>query len=179
MVCGARRQEQVIKIRRINSGYLHPSREIRANQLQRILDNPETAAEIAVDLQRSHIDFRRLEYLRISLAKHEIAGKKNLVAYAPGYARIHRDTGFLEFELANEKYIIGYITRRDITDEIRIRAAKAPPQSDDELASFDSFMKGAGDRPGPARQTTRTSRQTVGAVRCNQLRQSPSARLPV
>lgn len=139
--------EQVIKNLRINPGYLHPSREIRADQLQRILDNPDTLAEISADLQRSHIVFRRLEYLRISLAKHEIAGKKNSVAYAPGYARIHRDTGSLEFELANDRYIIGYVTRRDIADEIRILAAKVPPQSDDELASFDSFMKGADDRP--------------------------------
>lgn len=123
-------------------GYRHPAREFRVNQLQKALDDPSVVDTVRASLRKSHIVFSRLEWLRIGLAKHEIAGRKNSVAFAPGYGRINRSCGSLEFELANEKYIIGNISRRDVADEIRILADGSPPQSDEELASFDAFMTG-------------------------------------
>jgi len=69
-------------------GYQHTGRELRARQLREVQDNPELAVKIEKDLRRTHISFSQLEALRVSMAKHEVSGRPNMIAIAPGYGRI-------------------------------------------------------------------------------------------
>ena len=122
-------------------GYLHTGREIRARQLREVQDNPTLAIKIEEDLRRIHIVFKQLEALRISFAKHEVPGKPNLIAMAPGYGRIDRWTGSLMYELGSGKYIFGYISRRNVADSIRAIDHDNDPQTAEELSEFDDSMK--------------------------------------
>jgi hypothetical protein len=128
-------------------GFRHGGREIRAEQLQKVLDDPALIPKIREDLRVAHIPFARLEYIRVALAKHEVAGNKKSIAYAPGYGRISEWCGSLEYELENDGVILGKISRRDIADELRLLSDRRNPPTDDDLASFDAFMKGPPANP--------------------------------
>ncbi|TDG04016.1 hypothetical protein E1N52_32135 [Paraburkholderia guartelaensis] len=86
----------------------------------------------------------RLEWVRVSLAKHEVSGNPKQAALMPGYARINNWCGSLDFELENGKYSMGYINRRDIADSIRKLDFTAEPPTDEEIAEFDAYMEGKG-----------------------------------
>lgn len=124
-----------------NLSYLHPGRKSRVEQLRRVIIDPKLVDGIAADLRRTHILFSQLEHVRVALAKHEVSGRKNSVAFAPGYARFHRWNGSLEYEISNDGTIMGTINRRDIADSLRKLSDASDPPCDDDLASFDEFMK--------------------------------------
>lgn len=122
-------------------GYIHVGRNIRANQLRQVAEKPDLINRIKIDMRRSHIPFVRLEYVRVSLAKHEIRGKNNSIAQAPGYARINRFCGSLEYQIENGPVVLDTISRRDIADEIRILNDTSKIPTQDDIDSFDAFMK--------------------------------------
>jgi hypothetical protein len=64
-----------------------------------------------------------------------------MIAVAPGHGRIDDWTGSLTYELSNGRDIMGYISRREISDAIRAIDHDSEPQSSDKLAVFDRFMK--------------------------------------
>lgn len=80
--------------------------------------------------------------MRVALAKHEVGGKRNSVAHAPGLALSNRWNGSLEYEIAYEDAILGILSRRDIAESLRTLADASNPPSETDLASFDEFMKG-------------------------------------
>ena len=123
-------------------GFRHGGREIRAEQLQKVLDDPSLVTRIGEDLRVIHIPFARLEYIRVALAKHEVGGNKKSIAYAPGYGRISEWCGSLEYELESSGAVLGKISRRDIADELRLLSDRSKSPTDEDLASFDAFMKG-------------------------------------
>lgn len=125
-----------------DDGYRHFGRQIRATQIKTILSNPGLVDALRRDMKRTHIPFRRLEAIRISLAKHEVSKKSGSVALYPGYGRINSWCGSLDYDLENGQYSMGTINRRDIADEIRALAANDSVPSDDDIASFDEFMRG-------------------------------------
>ena len=86
-----------------------------------------------------------MEAIRIALAKHEIKGQKNSVTLMPGYARINKWCGSLDFELENGVYSIGYISRRDIADNIRSLRTDSALPTDEIIQEFDAFMRGQSD----------------------------------
>ena len=51
------------------------------------------------------------------------------------------------FELENGIYSMGYISRRDIADEIRVLADEGDPPTDEMIRDFDEFMRGAKSDP--------------------------------
>jgi len=51
-------------------------------------------------------------------------------------------TGSLKYALSNGRWIMGYISRREISDTIRAIDHDGEPQSSEELEKFDTFMKG-------------------------------------
>jgi hypothetical protein len=129
---------------RRNVGFRHYAQEMQALQLEEVLEDKEAVTIIETDLRRSHIVFRRIEALRIAFAKHEVAGKQNSVAFAPGYGRIDQWTGSLSYEISVGRAILDYVTRRDIANDLRaIALLPAPPQ--ETLDAFDTFMQGPGD----------------------------------
>jgi len=50
----------------------------------------------------------------------------------------------LDYEIENGIYSMGTINRRDIADEIRALLAIDYVPNDDDIASFDEFMRGPG-----------------------------------
>jgi hypothetical protein len=123
--------------------YQHFAREMRAKQLRRVVADPSLIDPINDDLRRTHMLFARIETLRVSIAKHEVSGRPKAVAFRPGYGRINQWCGSLDFELENGRYIMGYISRRDIADDIRALANPGRPLPDDKtLKEFDDYMRG-------------------------------------
>lgn len=123
-------------------GYQHYNRQMRADQLRDVLNDPDLAAKLEPALRHAHILFGRLEALRVSMAKHEVAGKPKLIAHAPGYARIDDETGSLRYEISVGRDILDVVSRRDIADEIRAIDHEGEPPTLEELAKFNKFMKG-------------------------------------
>lgn len=133
-----------IKLRALEDdiGYQHFGRAYRAAQIKKVIDDPSLISRIRDDRRRVHMSFTRLESLRVSLAKHEVRGQGGSVALAPGYGRINQWCGALDYELENGRYSMGYVNRRDIADDIRGLLTMDQPPTDEELASFDEYMKG-------------------------------------
>ena len=67
--------------------------------------------------------------------------ERNAVAVQPGYGRINRWCGALDFEVENGVYGVGPISRRDIADGIRVLVECHVPSNED-LADFDAYMRG-------------------------------------
>jgi hypothetical protein len=128
-------------------GYQHFGRLYRADQIRTVLADPGRVSAIQRDLKRAHMLFARLEAIRISLAKHEVRRKKNSVALRPGTGWINRWCGALDYEIENGRDSLGDINRRDIADEIRMLAADDYVPSDEDIASFDQFMRGPPEPP--------------------------------
>lgn len=125
--------------------YFHPGKQARIALLEDALRDHELAARIGRDRKRLHITFRRIEAIRMNLAKHEERGKKNSIAHMPGYGRINSWCGSLDYELAAGRAIFGTISRRDVAESIRALADNADPPDDETLAHFDAFMRGPGE----------------------------------
>lgn len=127
-----------------DQGFHHPRNASRAAMLRDVIADPRLIDGLRDDLKRTHVLFARMEYLRVSLAKHEVSGKAKLLAIAPGYGRINSLCGALDYELNNGRYSLGHINRRDIADSLRT-IPSLPVPSDEELKSFDAFMRGTLD----------------------------------
>jgi hypothetical protein len=124
-----------------DQGFVHHGNLRRASMVREVIADPSIVQRLRDDLKRTHVLFARMEYLRVSLAKHEVPGKAKALVMAPGYGRINFWCGALDYELSNGKYIMGYVNRRDIADDIRAIPSLEVP-TDESLASFDEFMKG-------------------------------------
>ncbi|MEZ5813877.1 MAG: hypothetical protein R3E13_04040 [Alphaproteobacteria bacterium] len=123
-------------------GYLHIGKQFRAKQIRKVIDDMSFVDRLKNDLRRIHVLFARIEALRVCIAKHEVAGCPNSVAYSPGYARICYECGSLRYELANNNYVYDYISRRDIADEMRNLWSDDKLMTDEEVAQFDDFIGG-------------------------------------
>jgi hypothetical protein len=132
-----------------DTGYLHVGQKIRAAHLREVLADPSIIDKIQVDLRLIHIPFARLAFIRIALAKHQVLGRKNSIAYAPGYGRINQRCGSLDYQLEIGRVILGTISRRDIADELRAISDRGKVPTDEDIASFDAFMKGPPDDAFP------------------------------
>lgn len=139
--------EQKLAALEKEKGYQHFGRQYRADQIKAVLADPDRVSAIQRDLKRAHMLFARLEAIRISLAKHEVRKKKNSVALRPGYGRINSSCGALDYEIEDGRYSFGNINRRDIADEIRMLLADDYVPSDEDIASFDRFMRGPPEPP--------------------------------
>jgi hypothetical protein len=123
-------------------GYRHYERELRAEQLRDARERPELVDQMRLDLRRTEMGFTMLEFVRVALAKHEVSkpgSKKPPIAFAPGFARLNRYCGSMEYEMSNGRTIIGTMTRRDIAETIRaIPQAESP--DDEALSGFRLYM---------------------------------------
>jgi hypothetical protein len=124
-------------------GYVHFGRQFRAAQIRRVLADPSIIDLLKDDLKRIHIPYARMDAIRVSVAKHQVKGRKNSVALRPGYGRINQWSGSLDYELENGAYSMGFISRRDIADEIRALFDGSPP-ADKTITEFDEYMRGPG-----------------------------------
>jgi hypothetical protein len=123
-------------------GFVHVGREIRADQIQRVMEDKGAIVAIEEDLRLMHVPFGILEFIRIAVAKHQVPGKAKQIAYAPGYGRINQWCGSLDYQLERGRVILGQINRRDIADQLRAVSDRSRIPSEEDLTSFDEFMKG-------------------------------------
>lgn len=131
-----------VTVLRQDLGYQHPNRLMRAAQFERIVEDLDQVGVLEADLRRIHTLFTRLDFLRVSLAKHEIKGERNSVAYAPGYGRINMWTGALDYELTTGPVSFGPLSRRDVADELRgLFDGEAP--SPESITEFDQIFQAA------------------------------------
>ncbi len=121
--------------------YRHYGLERRAAQLREVLNKPELIETLKGDLRRTHFLFANLEHIRVSMAKHEVSGKAKLAALAPGYGRIDRWCGSLEYQLEAGQIIFGNISRRNIAEGIRAFNDYSNIPSVEDVAAFDQSRK--------------------------------------
>jgi hypothetical protein len=133
--------ETKIKSLTRDEGYLHLAKQMRAQQLQRVLEDNSQTDLAKADLKRVHVLFTQLEHLRMSLAKHEVRRKSGSVALGPSYGRINYICGSLDYELEIGRFSLGTLNRRDVADGIRAVPGSDLP-TDEDLAAFDGFMRG-------------------------------------
>ena len=89
-------------------------------------EDNEFANELNNAFDRSERIFRRIEALRISLAKHEVPKSKGIHAMAPGYGRIDVTTGSIQWCIALKGNEVDLVSRRTIADECRQLAVDRP-----------------------------------------------------
>jgi hypothetical protein len=76
-------------------------------------------------LYRSEIPFRRIESLRVHLAKHEIPNARGVYGGGAGYSRINYD-GSIAYHVPLGDHEVDVITRRQIADDLRQLADDRP-----------------------------------------------------
>lgn len=81
---------------------------------------------IRAALDRSERPFRRIEALRVHLAKHEIPKTKGSFGMAPGYGRIDSFTGSIWWEVPLGSMEVDALTRREVASECRNLASSRP-----------------------------------------------------
>ena len=138
---------QEIERLRASTDYFHAAVEARIGLIEDAAKDDQIVDRINRDRSRVHIAFRRIEALRMNLAKHEERGKKGSIANMPGYGRINMWCGSLDYELSVGRNVLGTISRRDIADSIRALADMPEPPTQETIASFEAFMKGPPDVP--------------------------------
>lgn len=129
-----------------NLGFRHVSRQMRADQLRKVRDDPNIIRRLKDDLKRIHMTFRQIEHLRMALAKHEVKGRRKSPAYSPGSGYPDHETGSLRYEIEIDGHAFGIVSRRDIADSLRALDGLAVPSAE-EIAAFDRMMQG----PPPVR----------------------------
>lgn len=135
-------QNKLADLRAKNDKYMHSGREIRIRQIEIFLKDPSLVVQLKKQRLHLHVPFTSLEYLRVSIAKHEVSGKSNSAARTPGYAHINSWCGSLDYELENGRYSMGYLSRRNVADSIRHLDFSQAPPTDDDIKSFDDHMRG-------------------------------------
>ena len=114
--------------------------QVRARQLEAVRDDSDFVEKLRSDQRRVHVIFRTIEALRISIAKHEVAGIRNSIAFMPGYARLDLMTGSLKYELSMGTVIYDYVSRRGIADGIRAIPDGDAPTAED-IDSYEEWIK--------------------------------------
>lgn len=110
---------------------------IREHHRTKYAGDPEFQAEI--ESARKMIDplFKRIDSLRINLAKHEIKGIRGSIAPAPGYGRIDTSDGSIYWMVDLGDNVVDIVSRRAIADELRAIVLKshatAPTDDDSDL----------------------------------------------
>ncbi|MGO7835611.1 hypothetical protein [Rhizobium johnstonii] len=135
-----------IKALSVEKDFTHYGRLSLANQLQRVLDDPNAKTRMEEDLRLTYTLFHQLEHLRVALAKHMVKGKDNSVALAPGYARLDTSSGSLLYELEAGQVILDYLSRRNVAEGIRSWLARDIP-TEDGLEAFKEYMKAGSRNP--------------------------------
>lgn len=63
--------------------------------------------------------YRKVELFRMNLAKHCAPGKDGVLSRAPGYGRINKWCGSMDYELVDKYNNYNTMNRRDIADALR------------------------------------------------------------
>lgn len=135
-----KRLDQKIAEYRAPLPYTHHGRQMFAKRLERLKEQPELVQALRDDLLRTEQPFTWMEVLRMTLAKHEVAKVKGSIAFAPGYGRIDRFTGSIQYEISNDFAIFDVVSRRQIANSFRALPTSTLPTLE-EQRTFKEYMK--------------------------------------
>ncbi len=93
--------------------------DLHWRQFEKATNDDEFLESLSKAHDRIERLFRRIEALRMSLAKHEIPKQKESIALAPGYGRIDTTTGSIYWQVALRGNEVDMISRRAIADAVR------------------------------------------------------------
>jgi hypothetical protein len=113
---------------------------------RRAATNTAFSERLRKALDRTERLFRRIEALRISLAKHEVPRTEGSFAMAPGYGRIDQSDGSIYWQFILTGDEVDVVSRRTIADEcLRLGSTKAvilPEAIQEKLKSIPSSSYG-------------------------------------
>ncbi|MFD1297748.1 hypothetical protein ACFQ4Q_14035 [Lysobacter gummosus] len=95
------------------------STDIRRKQLELYRSDASYRDSIEKTWELLEPIFRMVELFRINLAKHCAPGKDGAIPRAPGYGRINRWCGAMDYELLDKDGYYQIMNRRDIADALR------------------------------------------------------------
>ena len=98
---------------------------IRRDQLKKYRDETSYRDRIEKAWERLEPVYRMIELFRMNLAKHASPGKDAVIPRAPGYGRINRWCGSIDFELVDKEGHYHTINRRDIANALRAMLKEA------------------------------------------------------
>jgi len=90
--------------------------DFRWSPFEKVAKNKLYATRLQSVYDNSEFIFRRLEALRMTLAKHEVP-KSEAYAMAPGYGRIHMLTGSIYWQVLLGEDEVDLVSRRELADE--------------------------------------------------------------
>lgn len=93
--------------------------ETRKSQLTKYKDDPGYRQEIDEWWNKIEPVYRMAELYRINMAKHSAPGKDTAMPRAPGYGRINKWCGAMDYELIQKDSSYTVMNRRDIADALR------------------------------------------------------------
>lgn len=99
--------------------------EVRKDQLMRYKDDEAYRKSIDEVWGQLEPVYRMTELFRMNLAKHSAPGKDGIIPRAPGYGRINRWCGAIDYELIHRDGFYTTLNRRDIADALRAILKKA------------------------------------------------------
>ena len=91
----------------------------RRSHVEQLRDNPEFGKDLVAARGVVEPVFRRIEALRMNLAKHEVPKKRSQPAVMPGYARIDESDGSLFWFVDLGGNETDMVSRRELADDLR------------------------------------------------------------
>jgi hypothetical protein len=102
--------------------------DMRWSQFRKVINSVRFTDRLTKAVDKFEYTFRRLEALRVALAKHEMPKAKGIPATFPGYARIDTVTGSILWQTSLMGNEVDVLTRRGIADDcIAIARARKRP----------------------------------------------------
>ncbi len=93
--------------------------EVRKRQLTQYRDDTSYRQEVESVWSKLEPAYRMIELFRMNLAKHAAPGRDTVMPRAPGYGRINRWCGSMDYELIDREGYYSTMNRRDIADALR------------------------------------------------------------
>lgn len=116
-------QKEKVRSASADPDHAHP-RHYRA--FEQAATDEGYANGIRATLDRSERPFRRIEALRVHLAKHEMPKTKWSFGMAPGYGRIDSTTGSIWWQVPLRGMEVDSLTRREVASECRKLGSDQP-----------------------------------------------------
>ncbi len=88
-------------------------------QLAKLRKQPKYGSELDKAMNRMEPLFRRIEALRMNLAKHEVPKMKSVPAMAPGYGRIDGMDGSISWQIDLGNNTVDLVSRRSLSNQLR------------------------------------------------------------
>lgn len=99
------------------SAQLPESDSMHWGPFQAIAEDTNRAVAIRTALDSTEVVFRRIESLRVQLAKHEMPKIRGSSAMAPGYGRIDTFTGSIAWQVSLTRHEVDMVSRQRISDD--------------------------------------------------------------